>query len=1145
MADRASCATITAVGDTPNLPATADTVLSGDAPEPDEQRSMTAGPARSGTRREQSVDARYGSRGRLGRGGMGEVLEVQDTVMERTVALKRLLDGRGGEAALARFRREAQLTGQLDHPNIIPVYDLVVRGAGDAYFTMKRLSGRSLEQLLKAGEGTLANRLDIFVKVCDAMAFAHDKGVIHRDLKPDNIMIGSFGEVTVIDWGLAKYVGEPNDFDGPAADAPSPSSPSGPSSHSGDLTRGGAVMGTPAFMSPEQASGLTETIAAPSDVFALGVTLYTLLTGVRPFRGKAAGLFLSIVEGKFVPPREQEPSVPVELEAIVLKAMARAPGDRYPTAKELGDDVRAYVEGRFISALDYAWFARFAKWLRRNAKVVGAVAVTSLVALLAIVGATVVYVRGLNRERERAQQARLEAEQAQGEAERARDEAVQAQDEAQSRLIDATLSLGSTLTKRHELLAAGQELEPLREQAMDPHQRLRFAAIASELAGAQPLALFAGRGEGLALSRDGLRVVGTDGRGTVRVIDWVTGAEERYEGLDLPERTAPRGRAAARGRTAWLVTRHEARECVTRLEAGVSETMVCGEAGRHLLLSRSGRRAVEWGGPQESDKPAVVWDVEARTAIARLDDLGRPYDISPDDRRVVGDEQGRPYGTNLDAYQVHDLESEAVAYEAMGGSNAFFAPEPNRLIVLRYINAVAYDGDATNATWRSLGKAGFGELFSSADASRIVSDDGDEHLLWGDPTQELNRAPLDTENVVDASDDAQLVLLADRGAETYSVRPVAGPPNASLRSPRRIFAARYLDGGLAVSIGRQQNEELLITDLDARRSLRATPLPDTAASLDVSGDRATLVVGGQSGGVWIYDLVSGEQRRTIETTETLDQPVLARLFDDASILVGSSGRLARVALDDGRELEAYEPPEGRPWAIDTRGSRFAVTYRRAETPAVTLWEQGEVLPVWRSEPGDGVGVAFAHEAQWFVVALKQERRVEARDLNGTLLGTVEFPGQHPFSVAVSPDDELAVVTTTAGSAFLISTADWSVVHAYDPFPQPISAVMFLGPRRFAVGGQAARFAVFDIELDARHRLAMQPRSPVGRAELAAMANGWSSMGQLLDALGDEPWTEDDPRAPRSVRWRVDRGEGLGLGAPRNTAETLLSRLPEP
>jgi serine/threonine protein kinase/WD40 repeat protein len=305
-----------------------------------------------------------------GRGGIGRVMRTRDLDLGREVAIKEILDPGGiGEA---RFVREAMITAQLEHPGIVPLYDAGRWPNGTPFYSMKLVSGRPLKHLIGDAK-TLDARLALLTNVmavADAMAYAHDRGIIHRDLKPSNIIVGHFGETIVIDWGLAKKIGEKE----PSFGSPAPVLPDDVS----DMTAIGAVVGTPAFMPPEQASG------APaderSDVYAIGAILYNVLSGEPPYSGRTTGQILAKLAS--AAPEElsmRDPTIPSELCAVVHKAMAREPRLRYSDASSLAADLRRFVDGQLVSAHDYSASALLKRWIRRH-RVLLIAALTGLIA---------------------------------------------------------------------------------------------------------------------------------------------------------------------------------------------------------------------------------------------------------------------------------------------------------------------------------------------------------------------------------------------------------------------------------------------------------------------------------------------------------------------------------------------------------------------------------------------------------------------------------------------------------------------------------------------------------------------------------------------------------------------------------------------
>ena len=399
---------------------------------------------------------RYVVESELARGGMGAVMRAVDCDIRREVAVKYLLDQEDAKKKL-RFVEEAQITGQLEHPNIVPIHELGIDAEKRIFFSLKMVKGRSLADILKAlrdqshgiragsvSDGpasrqpslTLPPRIDfekeysqgkllnIFINVCNALAYAHARGVVHRDLKPANIMVGDFGEVYVMDWGLAKVLSkgatatgpvmaipvarlaasEPFDLDRPPAPEATLASPSqitaaAPSSgrivtsrdSDADLTQDGAVVGTPVYMPPEQAAGKIDEIDERSDIYSMGAILYEILT-LQPPVSKDGGywpILMRVTQGQIEPPMKRAPEraragkVPPELAAIAMKALSKRKEDRYPSIERLRSDIERFVEGRSVSAKQDTVREMAVKLVRRNKGV--SVATTAATVVLVIV----------------------------------------------------------------------------------------------------------------------------------------------------------------------------------------------------------------------------------------------------------------------------------------------------------------------------------------------------------------------------------------------------------------------------------------------------------------------------------------------------------------------------------------------------------------------------------------------------------------------------------------------------------------------------------------------------------------------------------------------------------------------------------------
>ncbi len=382
----------------------------------------------------------------VARGGMGAIIAARDTNIRRQVAMKVMLEKRKvGSNELLRFIQEAQITGQLEHPNIVPVHELAVDSSGHVFYTMKFLRGTTLKAIVKAirnGKNETIEKyplntlINIYLKLCDAVAFAHSRGVVHRDLKPENVMVGDYGEVMVVDWGLAKVMGMelvpvPTEDEDKTPDWASEGIESVRDEQESLKTMKGTILGTPSFMAPEQAHGNTEEIGPKSDIYALGGILYNLLTLHLPVESKGMNdLLVKLVSGKLIPPQEWNPDgakvaaeaddkktvlhhlpgqrIPDGLAAVAMKALATKADDRYDDVQGLQREIESWQAG-FATQAENASLLRQLKLLvsrhKREFMLAG-------VAVLVLVCTVAVFMIGLKRSRDEAVAARVaEAEQ--------------------------------------------------------------------------------------------------------------------------------------------------------------------------------------------------------------------------------------------------------------------------------------------------------------------------------------------------------------------------------------------------------------------------------------------------------------------------------------------------------------------------------------------------------------------------------------------------------------------------------------------------------------------------------------------------------------------------------------------------------------
>jgi WD40 repeat protein/tRNA A-37 threonylcarbamoyl transferase component Bud32 len=624
---------------------------------------------------DESVDSsssRYEMGPEVARGGMGAILEIRDPDLRRTLAMKVLLGGSGpvrepgGSVApehLSRFLEEAQITAQLAHPGVVPVHELGMDAEGRVYFTMNLVHGKTLSEIVALArarqEGwTNTRALQVIQRVCETIAFAHDKGVIHRDLKPDNVMVGRFGETYVMDWGLAKVIGE-DDPDGlRSAEADSVMSKAVESVR-GDpgefdsplMTMDGAVVGTPAYMSPEQANGEISEVDRRSDVYAIGALLYELLVGHPPHvdpeeTSTPVAVLLAVRAGPPTPILEVNRDAPQELVAVCEKAMARRPDDRYPSAADLAEDIQAFVEGRVVRAHRTGALIELRKWIGRNRGFAAAIAV----AVVALIGglATSIVLTAEARRREEA---------------------------ASRQAYRASVSAAANEIANHNTTAARHRLEALPERLRGwewRHLASRLNESTSEVAAEQ-----------FAVLPDG-QVLVAETQGAVVALDPLTGGTSRVRDgsrLNWRHLELPVGGdlfISSRGGE-YRVHDSVSGEAIASLESwshveGIPPLVVSASNGSHAAWSSEGTMHVF----HRESKKRVSWSDARRIPLA----------ISADGRFVA---VGAPQQPRVEILQVEPRRRVCVidAHAGMGGVD--FSPDGSRIAIGGPLNLRVFD----------------------------------------------------------------------------------------------------------------------------------------------------------------------------------------------------------------------------------------------------------------------------------------------------------------------------------------------------------------------------------------------------------------------------------------------------------------------
>jgi serine/threonine-protein kinase len=435
-----------------------------------------------------------------GKGGIGEVFVALDQELNREVALKEIQSQHAqDDHSRGRFVREAEITGGLEHPGIVPVYGLGQYADGRPYYAMRLIQGETLREAIarfhrtsggvnrrRADGGDQPRRssafelralLTRFIAVCNTIAYAHSRGVIHRDIKPSNIMLGKYGETLLVDWGLAKALGS----DRPREESTTPPEPTlVPHLSDGSAeTQVGSALGTPAYMSPEQAAGRVDLLGPASDIYSLGATLYTMLTGRAPIEDREVATVLRRVQqGDWLPPRQVKRDVHPALDAICRKAMALRPEDRYPTALALAADVEHRLADEPVAAYREPWTSRARRWGRRHRALVAGIAAALVVAAAGLTAATVLLSLSNRRERNLKEIAERREEEAKEQrdnarankeiAERREKEAKEQRDKARANFKLAIDAVNDYCTKvGQDVRLKEQDLTSLRRQLLE------------------------------------------------------------------------------------------------------------------------------------------------------------------------------------------------------------------------------------------------------------------------------------------------------------------------------------------------------------------------------------------------------------------------------------------------------------------------------------------------------------------------------------------------------------------------------------------------------------------------------------------------------------------------------------------------------
>lgn len=927
-------------------------------------------------------DRRYVPIGEVARGGMGTVLHVWDTVLHRPLAMKVLAGGNGtGESgsedwarAAARFLREARVTGQLAHPGIVPIHDLQVGDGERVAFTMDLIEGVTLDEVfdrVHGGEGegrwTVARGTLVMLKVCQIVAHAHSRGVIHRDLNPSNVMVGSFGEIYVVDWGLAKVVGIAGGERGePRAgrQVPDPD---------GGGTIDGSVFGTPSYMSPEQARGETERITHLTDVYAAGAMLYHLLTGRKPYatpRGRTdpETILRLARRGPPTPVAKLAARAPAELVAICERAMARRPEARYASMTELADDLAAFLEGRVVAAYEQGFVAEVKKLVQRNRLVATSTLAAVLVAALAMAAVTWVHAasnRRLELKNLELEGARAAALESALQARRMADEAERRRVEAERRRYLANVATAATSAETGATRAALRRLEDVPADARGwewHHLALRADGsvarrwISVPGADAGPTVPV-----GLEVVGERLLVIKSDGSvDCLSVEEGIRAAMPMVEALDgrrvaaVDVVTAWNGRAATRDRNgriaAWdtelgepvLEVTESGATCMAFYER--EELLVSGhEDGAVRAWDAEGSARVVARVPGAIEHVAV--DGAGRVAVASAAGDVHVVDLGTGESLFVSESEGAPV--------VRVAFDETGDYLAAGGDQGR----------TRILDAASWDLVVASEP-RSHGVTA---LAATEGAGRFVVGYGDGRLEIRDAHGAAKVLPGHVGEVTD-------VCTADGGATVYSASADGSVRAWDARGPAAessfahhdllLRAVAFSPGGGAVAVA-SADGHVLRYDASTGR-LTATWSCGSGVTALAHVDEDTIAAGTIDGGIELCDARTGSSR-TLATggdgggvlaIVVLGGRVVAASSDGAATvwdagsgevvrrLEGHGGPVVALAAGSGSGSVASASTDGtvRVWALAT-GEHESVHAGNATVRALAFHPHGASLAI--------------------------------------------------------------------------------------------------------------------------------------------------------------------------------------------------------
>ena len=909
----------------------------------------------------------------FGRGAQAVVYLAQDQQLGREIALKQLLPG-GPRDAEDRFLREARVAGQLEHPGIVPVYEVGRRANGALYYAQRLVRGKTLAAAIKEA-GSLRARLQLlthFVQLCQAIAFAHQRGVIHRDLKPDNVMLGEFGETVLLDWGLARIRGKA-DLSGDKLRAP-------PAEERFDGTQEGDVLGTPAYMSPEQALGNLEQIDEQSDVWSLGAVFYEILTGRPPFVEKnAVQLLIRIAKDKVPEVRSVQPEVPRELALICERALERVKARRYRSARELAADIEAFRAGARVSGVQYTRAELARRFVLRNLPV----AIACLVALV-LLGAAATKIWLENRE-------------------------------ARGYLAEALLEKSDAALRAQQWAHAAAYAAAARVQ--DDTAEARFRSAQRGPIDLEPLlrVQLAGAVEQLALSPDGKICAVALSDHAVHLYDTADAHELRaLEAYDAPVSAiafSPDGQVlvTASEDRALVAFSTQAGEKIARLESDVRVRDAAFSPDGALLATGAVEGNIriwatdDWSQVARLDGhdgavTSVAFAADSESLLSSGDDgtvrSWSPLKGKPRSRLVRGEGHQPVYRAAF--------AGAAIVSASADGTVRFFSPDGLQLQRI----STTHGAIVTLAVGKKGPVAALGQ---------------DSAVFLVDSATRQQVARLEADDAVSAiamSEDGTLIATANRDGRLRLSRLSAGPREVRLLPPEGF------KGGTAIAFS-PAPRQVAVGDAAGHIALwdlvRQKPVQDMdllqgpVSALAYSPDGRFLAVAGREEKGFLFDLKTADRVNLEGHTDVVR--AVAFSPDGLAVATGSADGSVRLfaapAGTPGRVLSANGMGPVNTVVFSPDGKQIAAA---GEDKIIRVWEAtGKLVRKLEGSPEAVLALAFSPHGSLLASAGRDQAVRTWRLSNGKLRATWTGHGGRITSIAFAPDGETLASASIDGT----------------------------------------------------------------------------------------------------------------------------------